>query len=83
MSVKTTDTQLASGQEIEIQQTSTHSVQDASWMGDDAFWLNDGTGTGDAMETGLDFILAQDFGLDAPSDTAIDWAQWDSWFGQR
>jgi hypothetical protein len=82
-SVKITDAQLASEQEIELQQASTHSVQDVSWMGDDAFWLNDGTGTGDAMETGLDFILAQNFGLDAPGDTAIDWAQWDSWFGQR
>jgi hypothetical protein len=83
MSVKITNTQLESGQEIEPQQAPTHSVQDASWMGDDAFWLNDGTGTGDAMEADLNFILAQDFGLDAPSDTSIDWAQWDSWFGQR
>jgi hypothetical protein len=87
VSAKTTDAQLGSvlEPEIEPQQNPTHSVQDALWTRDDAFWIDDflgKTGTRD-VETDLDSILAQDFGLDAPSGTAIDWAQWDSWFGQR
>jgi hypothetical protein len=72
--------------DTEPQSNSMNPVQETSWTGDDAFWLNGSpgnSGTADAMETDLDLILAQDYGLEADIDTAIDWSQWDVWFGQR
>ena len=55
---------------------------------DDAFWLSDALddgivagGAADMMNLDMDAILAEDYWLETSNGDDIDWAQWDSWFG--
>jgi len=63
-------------------------VQGSIRIGDDAFWLSEALddgflagGPAEMMNLDTDAILAQDYWLDTPNGEVIDWAQWDTWFG--
>ena len=66
-----------------------YTVQESLQAGDDAFWLSDSLdegfragGVADMMNLDTDAILSQeDHWLDNASGQAIDWPQWEAWFG--
>ena len=63
-------------------------VQESIWTGDDAYWLKDAmddcfftSGPTDAVNQGMDAILAQESWFETPNSDGIDWEQWDAWQG--